>query len=151
MNTDLKMEQLIWSKENLQRYLEELRQTNTEETGLSWEKQCKLFYIDPVENLLQNETMVAVIVNYMRYNIRPTVLLKMVLSFDTPVFCVQAMIETSPASGKFEPITFDLLEQMILRKDTRLLAFLYEHIDFKKYAKHKKAIEMLLDADFPAH
>lgn len=141
----------IWNEENLKRYLEELRRANMEENGRQREKQCKLFYIDPLDNLLQNETMVAVIVNYMGYNIRPAVLLEMVLSFDKPVFCVQAMIETSPDSGEFESITFDLLEQMILRRDTKLLALLYEHIDFEKYAKHKKAIEMLLDADFPAH
>lgn len=147
---ELKMKQQIWSEENLQRYLDELQKPNAEENKRPREGQCELFYIDPVENLLQNEIMIAVIINYMGYNIKPDVLLEKTLSFDKPVFRIQAMIETSPASGTFNPITLDLLEQMILRKDINLLSLLYEHIDFEKYANHKEPIELLLGSDFSA-
>jgi len=134
------LSQYIWTEENLKAYRKSLTDNPTKLNDWSH----KLFYIEPQGTLLQNELLIGLVVNYMSCNVKEDTLLKLLLSHGKPVFRVKCMSETAPRSGEFVPVVFDLVEQIIKKKDRHLLKILYRYIDLSQYKDIAEDISILV-------
>ena len=133
-----------WNDENLKRYLNELKQSTLRANDRPWEPGCKLFYINPVGSLRQNEDLIGLVTNYMMHNVKEEVLLRQIFSHGHPIFRTNCMAEVRPGTGEFRPIRYDLVEEIIKRKDSSLLKKLYDHINLSDYADYAEEIDFLL-------
>ena len=142
MNTSaLDLSQFIWNEENLMAYRQSLAENLLKPNDWSH----KLFYVDPEGTLLQNELLIGLVVNYICGNVKEETLLELLLSHGKPVFRVKCMSETAPRSGEFVPMVFDLIEQIVKKKDSPLLKKLYHYIDLSQYKNFAEEIVALVN------
>ena len=113
----------LWNQENLERYRQSLK--HQEKPPMS----RKIFYVEPRGTLAQQDMLLALAVNYQFGNVREDDLVKILLSFETPLTRMDFMSETEPGSGAFQPVTCDLLEKIIRRQDVGLLRRIYQAIE----------------------
>ena len=137
--------QHIWTEENLEKYRISLRDNAQLQDASSRHASRKLFFISPKGTLLQNDLLVELVVNYINQNVKESTLLELLLSHGTPVFRANCMSETAPRSGEFVPRSFDLIEQIVKRKDALLLKKLYQYIDLSEYEDYAKEIDALMN------
>ena len=133
--------QCTWNEENLERYRCSL---NTDARQSPPYACCKFFYIDPKGTLMQNELLVSVVINYIGGNVRESTLLNALLSHGSPIFRTNCMQETAPESGKFIPVSFDLIQEIIKKEDAPLLKKLYPYIDLSEYEPFADQIAALM-------
>ena len=142
---DPDISQVTWNDENLQTYRNELQEKAPQEKDRLWELGHKLFYVNPVGTYRQNEELVGLVVNYTMNNVKEDVLLQRLFAYEHPIFRVYCMAEVRPRTGEFRPIKYDLVEQIIKRKDASLLRKLYDYINLSDYAEYSLEINELLN------
>lgn len=137
--------QVTWNGENLQKYRDEIKEKAPPEKDRLWELGHKLFFVNPVGTYRQNRDLVGLVVNYMMYNVKEEILLQHIFAYEHPIFRADCMSEVRPRTGEFRPIKYDLIEQIIKRKDASLLRKLYDYINLSDYTEYAIELNALLN------
>ena len=142
LQAEAKMDDYLWSEENLQKYKVEISGKSAEGKPI-WKIGHKLFFISPVVGTVyENRDLIELVTCYKAGNVSEEVLLKM--AFKLPSLRLECMAETAPHSGEFEYRKYDLVEAIIEKRDGALLQKLLPIIDLTKYCDLSSTIDELL-------
>ena len=142
LQAEAKMNDHLWSEENLQKYKEEISGKNAEGKPI-WEIGHKLFFVSPVVGTVyENRDLIELVTCYKAGNVSEEVLLSM--AFKLPSLHVGIMSETAPYSGEFEYRKYDLVEAIIEKRDGALLRKILPVVDLTKYGDYSSTIDELL-------